>query len=257
MRPPLTLCVITLNEEANLADCLGSVAAVPGLVTETVVLDSGSTDRTREIAQSFGARFVVHPFDGHVEQKNRALDLAKTEWVLSLDADERLSPELGAEMLRALEAPSLPDAFSMPRCTRYLGRYVRHGDWYPDRKVRLFRRDRARWGGTNPHDRVEVDGRVGKLSGDLLHHSYRSLSDHIRQMDSFTTIAARAMRERGRRAPLFRLLLNPPAAFFRSWLFRLGFLDGFPGFAVATTGAFYVFLKYAKLRELGRSDPRG
>lgn len=254
--PPVTLCVITKDEEQNLADCLASVLEPPGLIAETVVLDSGSTDRTREIAESFGARTVVHPFDGHVQQKNRAVELAGTEWILSLDADERLSPALAKEIAAALQAPDLPAAFSMPRRTFYLGRFIRHGDWYPDRKIRLFRKSLAKWGGTNPHDRVEVKGEVRRLSGDILHYSYRSIGEHVRQIDRFTSIAAREKHAQGRRARWWRLWLSPPLTFLRGYVLRGGFLDGRAGFVVAVLGSYYVFLKYAKLMEIERDLAR-
>jgi glycosyltransferase involved in cell wall biosynthesis len=256
-RPEVTLCVITKDEEAHIGACLDSVRAVEGLVAEIVVLDSGSADRTVEIAKERGARVETHPFEGYIEQKNRAVTLAGTEWVLALDADERLSPELGEEIREALAAPDLPDAFSMPRRNFYLGRWIRHGRWYPDRKIRLFRRDRARWGGRNPHDRVETDGEVGRLTGDLLHYSYSSLSDHLRQIEKFTTIMAGEMRREGVSPRFWRLLVHPPFAFLKGYLLQGGFLDGRAGFVVAVMGAYYVFLKYAKLWELARDGRDG
>jgi glycosyltransferase involved in cell wall biosynthesis len=247
-KPGVTLCVITLNEEDRIGDCLSSAR----LVDDAVVLDSGSTDRTREIAESLGARVEVHDFDGHVEQKNRAVSMSGTDWVLCLDADERLSPELAEEIEVALALPDLPDAFSMPRRTRYLGRWIDHGGWYPDRKVRLFDRRRARWGGVNPHDHVTVDGAVRDLTGDILHHSYRSISDHLRQIDLFTTIAAREKVQAGTPFRLHRLLFHPFGKVLRMYLLKLGFLDGLAGFVVAVLGGYYVFLKYAKHWELER-----
>jgi glycosyltransferase involved in cell wall biosynthesis len=247
----VTLCVITKNEEDRIRECLESAA----FLSEVVVLDSGSEDRTAKIAGELGARVMVHPFDGHVEQKNRAVSHATTEWVLCLDADERLSPELAEEIRAALSRDDLPDAFSMPRRTFYLGRWIDHGGWYPDRKVRLFRKDRAKWGGVNPHDHVVVDGRVEKLTGDIHHYSYRSVSDHLKQIDLFTTIAAK---EKAARGPfrLWRLLLHPPGKFLRMYVLKLGFLDGLAGFAVAVLGSYYVFLKYLKHWDLtrGRGD---
>ena len=247
-RPALSVCVIAMNEEDRLADCLRSV----DFADEWVVVDSHSTDRTREVAAALGARVVERDWPGHVEQKNHALSLAAHDWVLCLDADERVSPELRAAMLAALERDDLPDGFEFARRTWYLGRWIRHGGWYPDRKLRLFRRSRGRWGGTNPHDHVHVDGRVERLTGDLLHYSYRSLSDHLRTIDSFTTIAAREKHARGRRAGLLDLVGRPLWKLLRMYVLRAGFLDGVPGLVVAVSGAYYVFLKYAKLRELGR-----
>jgi glycosyltransferase involved in cell wall biosynthesis len=247
-RPLTTLCVITKDEEDRIAGCLDSA----GVVDRMLVLDSGSTDRTREIAASRGARVEVHDFDGHVEQKNRAVDLAETEWVLCLDADERLSPELSREIGDALARPDLPAAFSMPRRNRYLGRWIRHGGWYPDRKVRLFDRRRARWGGVNPHDHVQVSGPVRELGGDILHHTYRSVSDHLRQIDLFTTISSRELAAKGRSPRLTDLLVRPIWKFLRMYVLKAGFLDGRAGFVVAVLGGYYVFLKYAKHWELTR-----
>jgi glycosyltransferase involved in cell wall biosynthesis len=244
-RPRLSVCVVAMDEADHIADCLRSA----DFADEWIVVDSHSKDRTREIAASSGARVIERDWPGHVEQKNFALDQASHDWVLCLDADERVSPELRASILRALESPDLPAGFECARRTRYLGRWIRHGGWYPDRKLRLFRRSAGRWGGTNPHDHVRVEGRVARLGGDLLHHSYRSLSDHLRTIDSFTTIAAREKRAAGRRAGWLDTTLRPFGKFLRMYVLRAGFLDGWPGFAAAVSGAYYVFLKYAKLRE--------
>jgi glycosyltransferase involved in cell wall biosynthesis len=252
MRPPVSLCVVAMDEEDNIADCLGSA----DFVAERIVVDSHSKDATRERAAAGGARVVERYWPVQVQQKNFALDQAANDWVLCLDADERVSPELKASILAALERPDAPDAFEMSRRTWYLGRWIRHGGWYPDRKVRLFRRSKGRWGGTNPHDRVEVAGRVGRLEGDLLHYSYLSISDHLRTLDSFTTIAAREKHAAGRRAGLADIALRPFGKFLRMYVARAGFLDGRAGFVVAVTGAFYVFLKYAKLWDLQRAGGR-
>jgi len=250
MSEPVTLCVITLNEEDRLADCLRSAA----FADRTVVVDSDSTDRTREVAAEHGAEVVIKQFAGRlVEQKDHAVNLAKTDWVLCLDADERLTPELVESVQAALADPGDAVAFSMNRRTFYLGRFIDHGGWYPDRKVRLFRRDRAKWGGVNPHDHVMVEsGEVGHLKGDIHHYSYRSVSDHLRQIDNFTTTAAQAWMERGRRFSFFRLVFNPIGKFLRMYLLKAGFLDGAAGFCVAVLGSYYVFLKYLKHWELTR-----
>lgn len=246
----VSVCIITKDEEGNLPECLDSVK----WADEIVVVDSRSSDRTREIAAAAGAKVVERDFPGHIEQKNFAVAQASNDWVLCIDADERLSPELAASVRRALEDPGDRAGFECARLTFHGGRPIRHGGWYPDRKLRLFDRRRARWGGRNPHDHVVADGPVGRLEGDLLHHSYRSLSDHVRQIDFFTTIAAREKKARGERSSLSRLALHPFGKFLRMYLLKAGFLDGTAGFVVAVTGAYYVFLKYAKLRELDRAD---
>ena len=246
----VSVCIITKDEEGNLPECLDSVK----WADEIVVVDSRSRDRTREIAAAAGAKVLERDFPGHIEQKNFAVGQAAHDWVLCIDADERLSPELSASGRRALEDPGDRAGFECARLTFHGGRPIRHGGWYPDRKLRLFDRRRARWGGRNPHDHVVADGPVGRLEGDLLHHSYRSLSDHVRQIDFFTTIAAREKKARGERSSLFRLALHPFGKFLRMYFLKAGFLDGTAGFVVAVTGAYYVFLKYAKLRELDRAD---
>ncbi len=252
-RPKLSVCVVAMDEEDRLGDCLRSA----DFADEWIVVDSHSRDRTREVAAELGARVIERDWPGHVAQKNFALDQATHDWVLCLDADERVSPELREALLRALERQDLPDGFEFARRTWYLGRWIRHGGWYPDRKLRLFRRSRGRWGGVDPHDHVHVDGRVERLPGDLLHYSYRSVSDHLRTIDSFTTIAAREKHARGRRAGLLDLTLRPLWKFLRMYVFRAGFLDGVAGLVVAALGAYYVLLKYVKLRELAAGAGRG
>jgi glycosyltransferase involved in cell wall biosynthesis len=239
-----------MDEEDNIADCLKSA----DFAQEWIVVDSHSKDATRERAAACGARVVERDWPGHVEQKNFAVDAAVHEWVLCLDADERVSPELRASILAALERNDLPDGFEMARRTWYLGRWIRRGGWYPDRKIRLFRRSKGRWGGVNPHDHLRVEGRVERLEGDLLHYSYRSISDHLKTIDSFTTIAAKEKRAAGRRAGVLDLTLRPFGKFLRMYVLKLGFLDGRAGLVVATLGSYYVFLKYAKLWDLCRES---
>lgn len=251
-KPTLSVCIITRNEEAHIRACIESVS----WADEWIVIDSNSTDRTLEIAREMGAKVVINPFETFVAQKNLALDHATGDWILSIDADERVSPELGEE-IRAVVAGDRPEvAFSMPRKTWYFGQWILHGGWYPDRKLRLTRRGRSRWSGRNPHDHLYADGPTGELHGDLIHYTYRDISDHLRTIDSFTTIAAREMHAAGRGHALLHMLVNPPARFLRMYLLRRGFLDGIPGFIVACLAAYYVFLKYVKLWEMqkdGRS----
>jgi glycosyltransferase involved in cell wall biosynthesis len=246
--PSLSVCVVAMNEEDRIGECLRSA----DFADEWIVVDSHSTDRTREVAAEQGARVIERDWPGHVEQKNFALTQATHDWVLCLDADERVSPELRAAIVAALARAELPDGFRFARRNRYLGRWIRHGGWYPDRKLRLFRRSRGRWAGQNPHDRVHLEGPVELLPGDLLHDSYRSLSEHLRTIDSFTTIAAREKHSAGARARLTDLTLRPCGKFLRMYVLKAGFLDGLPGFLVAVSGAYYVFLKYAKLWEMTR-----
>jgi glycosyltransferase involved in cell wall biosynthesis len=210
-------------------------------------VDSHSTDATREIAAGLGARVVERDWNGWVEQKNFAIEQASNDWVLCLDADERLSPELRASIVAALTTGDETDGYEFARLNRYLGRWIRHGGWYPDRKIRLFRRDRGRFEGRNPHDRVRIRGTVRRLAGELLHDPYRSISDHLRTIDRYTTVAAEEKHARGERASLIDLTVRPWVRFVRMFLIRRGFLDGAHGFLLAVSGAYYVFLKYAKL----------
>jgi len=248
-RATLSVCVIAGNEEDRIGDCLASVA----WADEIVVVDSRSADRTAEIARGRGARVIVRDWPGYVAQKNFALEQAMCDWVLCLDADERVSPRL-AESVRGVlvENPAAVAGYRMARRTFYLGRWILHGGWYPDWKLRLVRRGRARWGGVDPHDRLDADGPVGTLPGDIEHHTYRDIADHLRTIDRFTTIGARELHARGRGGAAWRMAVHPPAKFLKMYLLKAGFLDGRPGFVVAVLGGYYVFLKYAKLWELGR-----
>lgn len=259
-RAPVTACLITFNEEDNLPAALESVS----FADEIIVVDSRSKDRTREVAERFrgvssaGAevrpKVIERDWPGHVEQKNFAIDQAANEWVLCVDADERVSPELRGEIEAVLaEDPQELSGCTMPRKTRYLGRWILRGGWYPDRKLRLFRRSRCRWGGTNPHDHVRAEGLVRNLTGDLYHYSYRSMADHIRTINSFTDIAAREKLKKGVRFPVIRMLLQPPLKFLKMYVLKQGFREGAAGFIVAVLGSLYVFLKYAKLWELRAS----
>lgn len=247
----LSVVVITFNEERNLARCLASVKAV---ADDIVVVDSFSTDRTEAIAREHGARFVPHAFEGHIEQKNWAVTQARYPWVLSLDADEALDDTLTAAVQRVKREGPKADGYTMHRLTNYCGTWVRHGGWYPDTKLRLWDSRKGRWAGTNPHDRYEMDpgARTAHLEGDILHYSYRSISDHLKQVDYFTTISANALHARGRRAALWRMIVSPKARFFGGYLLRGGFRDGFHGFVIAVVSAHATFLKYAKLRQLWR-----
>ena len=248
----ISACIITLNEEDRIGDCLDSLASL-GVADEVVVVDSGSSDRTRTIAEARGARVVEHAWAGHVAQKNHAVSQATHDWVLSLDADERLGPELQAALLRLkCEGPGPVRGFYLNRHTEYLGRWINHGGWYPQWRLRLFHRDAGGWTGVDPHDRVEVDGPTARLPGDLLHHTYRDLSDHVRTINQFTSIAARERYEAGRRFHPVMALAGPLWRAFRMYVLRLGFLDGWPGLVLAVMASYYVFLKHVKLLDCER-----
>ncbi len=248
MKPRLSAVIITRDEEDTLRDCLESLR----FADEVVVLDSGSTDRTVEIAHRYTDLVFGEEWRGYAAQKNAALERCTGDWVLSLDADERVTEGLHREIEAVLSRPAsdLPDGFSMPRLSFHLGRWIRRGGWYPDRKVRLARRDRCSWTGEELHERLEVRGRLEELANPLLHYTYRDLSDHLAKVDRYTTIMARARYARGERSGLGGLVLHPLGKFLRMYLFKGGVLEGKAGFVLAAVGAWYVFLKYAKLWEL-------
>jgi glycosyltransferase involved in cell wall biosynthesis len=244
----ISAVIIAKDEAENVEDCVQSVA----FCDEVLVLDSGSTDGTPDLAKKAGARVVVTDWPGYVAQKNRAAGLAANDWVLSLDADERVDDRLRAaiEAVRAKGEPSVA-AFEATRHTFTLGRWIDHGGWYPEWRTRLFDRRRCKWGGIDPHDRVEADGPVARISeGEIRHFTYRSISAHLAQIDRFTTIAAREKVARGKTSSLVAMLFRPPWRFLRMYVFRMGFLDGRAGFVLAVLAAYYVFAKYAKVWEL-------
>ena len=244
----LSVCIITLNEERMLGGCLESV----GFADDIVVVDSHSTDRTREIARQAGARVVKREFHGYGDQKNFAVGLARHSWCLCLDADERVSPELKESLTRALQSNNVYSGYMMNLRSRLLGRWIKHGGLYPNRKLRLFHREHGTWDPPSVHEVVKVEGKVGRLKGDLLHESYASVSDHVRRVDHHTTLMARHKNECGERFHVHQLILRPPVTFLKMYFWRAGFRDGVAGLVLAVKGAFDVFLKYAKLWELQR-----
>lgn len=242
----ISAAIITFNEERNIARVIESLRCCD----EILVLDSGSNDRTVEIASKLGARVEEASWHGYAAQKNIAAELARNDWVLSLDADESLSEALEAEIWQIKKSGPKFDGYTVPRLAQYLGRWILHSGWYPDRKIRLFDRKRAKWVGEFVHESVRVEGRVGHLKSNLLHFTCNSLSEHLRSMDSYTTLAAQEMVSRGEVTTLGRLLVDPPWTFFRTYFLNLGFLDGAEGLAIAYMGAFYNFVKYSKARHM-------
>lgn len=244
---PLSVVIITYNEERNIARCL---EAVRGVADEVVVVDSFSTDNTVAICEQLGARVVQHTFEGYVQQKNYATAQARHDYVLQLDADEVLTEELRQSILEAKQNWQHA-GYTLARLTNYCGSWVRHGGWYPDRKLRLYDRRLGQWEGLLLHERYEVTlgQSVGQLRGDALHYSYDSVEQHVQQLNRFTSIAADELWLRGkRRVSVFHLLLKPWWKFVHGYFFRLGFLDGFAGLSIATISAWGVFLKFAKLK---------
>ena len=268
MSEALSVCVLACDEAEELERCLASVAWADEIV---VLVDARSADATEDVARRLATRVERRPYAGDVAQKRACSALAKHDWILIVDPDEVVPPELARSIQGVLgaaidsstsasgERPAAerPAAYRVNRATFHLGRWIRHGDFYPDWKLRLFRREQARWVGRDPHGRVEVDGPVGELAGELEHYSYRDLSDQVERIQFFSDQAAQALVAEGVAFRLDRLVLRPPARFLRSYVLRRGFLDGVPGFVIGVASAFYVFLKYAKLWERTRAGRDG
>ena len=243
--------MVARDAAATLERCLASLAFCDECV---VVLDPRSRDRSEALARAAGARVVSHPYAGNLEQKRFALAQCKGEWVVLLDADEALSPPLARRLAEYLAAPEPGcDGVLLNRVARHLGRWIRHGEFHPDWQLRAFRAAVARLEGRNPHGRVRVPGRVVPIAGDLEHRSYRDLADQVARIQEFSGIEAEGLHAEGRRAGVADLALRPALRFLRGYLWRQGFRDGVPGLAIAAASAFHVFLKYAKLWELGRA----
>ena len=252
-RLPLSLVVVTRDAADAIAACLESA----NFAADALVVDSGSRDDTVEIAKSRGASVLHRAWDGFGPQKRFAVAQATHDWVLCLDADERVSPQLAVSIAAIFtQGPPSAAAYALARRNRFLGRWLAHGEGYPDWNVRLFDRRRARWTDDPVHEHVVADGPVVRLPGDLLHASAESIDDYIAKQNRYTTLQAQAMHARGERAGLARIALSPLARFLRFYVVKGGFLDGAAGFAHVTIGAFASFLKYVKLRALQRTDPR-
>lgn len=249
----LSVAIVALNEESNIGRTLESVR----WADEIVLVDSGSTDRTCEIARQFGAKVLIEPWRGYTAQKNFALELCTRDWILSLDADEEVSPELAEDIRRVIADPNALDGYWMPRKNLFLGRWMRHGGFYPDPKLRFFRRGKAFSTGRDPHDRFELKdgGPTGRLKHALIHHTYPTLYYYLEHMNRYSTTWNRVL---GAKAEGFRvdhIVLRPLATFLYNYVFRLGFLDGREGLLLHLYHAGYVSWKYAKAWELGRKPP--
>lgn len=245
----ISAVVITYNEEKNIARCLGTLQDV---VDEIVIVDSYSTDNTKTICEEFGVTFIEHVFEGHIQQKNWAITQATYSIVLSLDADEALTREMRDTILEIKQDWGSFDGYSFNRLTYYCGHWVRYCGWYPDKKLRLWDTSKGAWGGVNPHDTyiMKEGAKVKHVKGDLLHYSYYSISEHIQQVNYFTDIAAKAYFEKGRKSNFFYILFSPSLKFFKSYVIKRGFMDGFYGFVISIISSHETFLKYVKLRIL-------
>lgn len=245
----LSAVIITFNEEKNIERCLLSLNEV---ADEIVVLDSFSSDKTQAICQKHGVAFYQHAFDGHIQQKNRAITFASHPHILSLDADEAIDETL-ISSIKEVKFNFDKPGYYINRLTNYCGHWVKHCGWYPDSKLRLWDSRLGHWTGINPHDKYELmdgDKNAGHLKGDILHYSYYSIQDHYKQVEYFTNIASKAYYEQGKKAPAYKLVLNPVAKFIDHYLLHLGFLDGKTGFLISKISAYATYLKYKKIRDL-------
>lgn len=247
-RHPVSVVIIALNAAGQLADCLKSAA----FADEIIVVDSGSTDATVEIARQYGAKIFQQPWLGFGRQKQFAVEQASHDWVLCLDADERVSEPLRRSIEAVLHEPQF-QAYRMPRCNRFMGRWLKHGEGYPDWSLRLFNRKFARWSEDAVHEKILTSTAVGRLDGDLLHESAENLADYLDKQNRYTTLQAETLHSQGQHASVAQLLLSPVFRFLRFYLLRLGFLDGVPGLVHILIGCFNSFAKYAKLTALNRA----
>jgi glycosyltransferase involved in cell wall biosynthesis len=247
----LSAVIITYNEEKNIETCLRSLQPV---ADEVIVLDSFSEDKTEQICRKLGAVFHQHNFDGHIQQKNRAITYARHDWILSLDADEALSSELRDSILAVKSVASLPDAYAFNRLNYYCGKPLRH-TWQPDINIRLWRKGAGRWQGKNPHDTfvLDPDKSLAHLKGNLLHYSFVSIEQHLKQINTFSSIAADDLFRKGKKSG-FKLYFSPLTAFVKQYIIKAGFLDGYYGFVVAANSAFAKFAKYSKLKAANKSQ---
>lgn len=242
----LSVVIITHNEEENIRACLESVR----WAHEIIVVDSESSDRTEEICKEFGVSFYREPWKGFARQKNSAIEKATKRWILCLDADERVTPELRREMSSVFERVNPKDGYFIARKNFFLGRWIRRCGWYPDYTLRLFKRGKGRFGIREVHEAVELDGNTDRLSSPMEHHTYTSLRDFMERLDRYSTLAAQELLKERKRYGIHHILLRPPFTFMNMYVFRAGFLEGYYGFILSVLYAFYTFLKYSKLREL-------
>jgi glycosyltransferase involved in cell wall biosynthesis len=249
----ISAVVITRNEEANIEAALLSLGDV---ASEIIVVDSGSTDRTAKLARKYTDRVYERNWTNFSDQKNYANSLASHPWILSLDADERLSGELRSEIAAMLEDEPDCAAFSIPRRVYYLGRWIKHSGWYPDRKVRLFRKEKARWEGAYVHESLIVTGEVRKLKGDIHHYTYRNIHDHLARINRFSDLGAQKLYAEKKKCRWYHLFLQPFGRFFKSYFLKRGCLDGFAGLVVSVLNGYSIFVRYAKLREIWKKGER-
>lgn len=242
---PISLVIITLNEDENIARCIQSVP----WADEVIVLDSDSKDKTREIATSLGAKVHTQKFLGFRDQKQMATDLAKNDWVLCLDADEALSLALSEEIIHQFDTTPIQDGYKMPRLSFHMGRWIKHGGWYPDRQLRFFNRKKAKWGGGHVHEKVEC-ANVGVFKNNILHYVFRDIKHQVDANNRYSSLGAQDLFDRKKKFCLLKLFIKPISKFLETYVWKLGFLDGLPGFVISVGASYSVFLKFSKLKEL-------
>jgi glycosyltransferase involved in cell wall biosynthesis len=250
-KPLISLTIIAFNEEANIERCIKSVP----FADEVIVVDSGSTDKTAELARNLGAKVFVEHWRGYRDQKKRAVELASHDWILSLDADEALSIEAGLELHQLFSLATLTEehGVEVPRMSYNMGRWIRHGGWYPDWQLRFFHRQYSKWSEGHVHERVRSE-KVTRLRHPILHWPFADLKDQVNTNNNYSSLGAQDLFDRGKRFSIFKMILKPKSKFFETYILKRGFLDGFPGFVIAVGAAYSVFLKFAKLRELERAS---
>lgn len=247
----ISAAIITFNEEKNIERCIQSLLSV---VDELLVVDSYSTDQTKAICEKYSVRFIEHAFEGHIQQKNFALNQTKYDWVISLDADEALDEILQQSILSIKQNPKFL-GYSMNRLTNYCGHWVKHCGWYPDTKIRLVNKHHARWLGINPHDRLDMIEKVGTgfLNGDILHYSYNSIEEHYKQIEYFGDIASKELHQKGIKTNWFQIGIKVFAQFIKSFFIKKGFLDGKTGFTISRLSAYATYRKYMMLYQLQKN----
>lgn len=249
--PKISAVIITFNEAQNITRCIKSLLDI---ADEIVVIDSGSEDDTVALAKDLGAKVVTHPFEGHIQQKNFAITQTQHDWILSLDADEALSETLKTS-ISALKNELKYDGYEFNRLTNYCGKWIKHCGWYPDKKLRLFKKGKGQWGGKNPHDKYILDDAksVEYLKGDLLHYTFYTTNEHKAQITKFTDIAAQSLFELGKQSNWFKIVGKAIFKFIRNYFLKLGFLDGVTGFHICRLSAYATYLRYYKLMQLNKN----
>lgn len=249
----ISAVIITHDEEKKLE---GALKSVRGIASEVIIVDSFSTDETVPIAKKYTKHVFQRKWTNYADQKNYANKKASFPWILSLDADERLSPELREEILRLKKKEPDCSGFSMPRQAFYLGKWIRHSGWYPDRKIRLFRKSEALWEGEYIHEKLVIHGRIEKLKGHLFHFTYRDIADHMARINTFSELGAQKLYAKKKKCRWYHLAFRPLLGFMKSFFWKAGFLDGYAGFVIARIHSYSIFVRYAKLKEIWKKGER-